>query len=162
MRAWLLHPRLRLVARLILSLVFIGAALPKLLDPPGFAKAIWAYQLFPAWSLNPLALVLPWLELLCGLALCFGIWLRAATLWVGALLLAFCLALAINLARGHSVDCGCFGASAPKTQAQQLAGMRWTLLRDLGLLLLVVQVLASTGQGIKPQMNTDKRRALNP
>ena len=147
---WLRHPRLRLLARLILGLVFLGAALPKLADPPGFAKAIWAYELFPAWSLNPLALALPWLELFCGLALCFGLWWRAAALWVGALLLSFCLALTLNLARHHLVDCGCFGTSAPKTQAQRLADMRWTLLRDLGLLLLVVQVLLPAAPGRSP------------
>jgi uncharacterized membrane protein YphA (DoxX/SURF4 family) len=138
---WLRHPRVTLLARIILGLVFIGAALPKLADPPAFAKAIWAYELFPAWSLNPLALLLPWLELLCGLALCLGFWVRAAALWLGALLLAFLLALTINLARRHPVDCGCFGASAPKTEAERLADMRWSMLRDGGLLLLVVQIL---------------------
>ncbi|MBK7293306.1 MAG: DoxX family membrane protein [Holophagaceae bacterium] len=133
-----------MAARLVLGLVFVAAALPKLADPPGFAKAIWAYGLFPAWSLHPLALVLPWLELFCGLALCLGFWLRAAAIWVGALLLSFCLALAINLARRHPVDCGCFGASAPKTEAERLADMRWLLLRDAALLLLVAQLLAAT------------------
>lgn len=144
MSAWLRHPRLTLASRLLLGLVFIFAAVPKLADPPGFAKAIWAYALFPAWSLAPLALVLPWLELACGLALCAGLWLRAAALWIGALLLAFCLALGLNLARRHPVDCGCFGGAAPKTEAQRITDMRWALLRDAGLLLLVVQVLAAT------------------
>jgi uncharacterized membrane protein YphA (DoxX/SURF4 family) len=145
---WLRHPKITLAARLVLGLVFIGAALPKLADPPGFAKAIWAYELFPAWSLNPLALALPWLELLCGLALCLGLWLRAATLWIGALLLAFCLALTINLARHHPVDCGCFGASAHKTEPERLADMRWSILRDTALLLLVAQVLWASAQSI--------------
>ncbi len=147
---WLLDPKVTLAARLILGLVFIAAALPKLTDPPAFAKAIWAYELFPAWSLHPLALVLPWLELLCGLALCFGFWLRAATLWLGALLLSFCIALAINLARQHPVDCGCFGASVPKTRAEQLTDMRWLILRDVGLLLLIVQVLWASGSRTIP------------
>jgi len=143
MTRWLRHPRLTLALRLVLGLVFISAAIPKIADPPGFAKAIWAYELFPAWSLNPLALVLPWLELLCGLALCLGFWIRAAALWTGALLLSFCLALGINLARHHPVDCGCFGAAAPKTGAERLADMRWLILRDAGLLLLVTQVHAA-------------------
>ena len=141
MRAWLLHPRLTLIARIVVGLVFIAAALPKLIDPPGFAKAIWAHGLFPAWSLNPLALVLPWLELFCGVSLCLGFWMRAAALWVGALLLSFCLALSINLARHRPVDCGCFGTTSPKTEAERLVAMRWDLLRDVGLLLLVAQIL---------------------
>jgi uncharacterized membrane protein YphA (DoxX/SURF4 family) len=142
---WLLHPGLTLVCRVVLGLVFMVAALPKLADPPGFAKAIWAYGLFPSWSLNPLALGLPWLELFCGLGLCLGLWLRAATTWVAALLLAFSLALAINLVRHHPVDCGCFGATAPMSEAERLVDMRWSLLRDLGLLLLAAQVLAASG-----------------
>ena len=141
MRAWLLHPRLTLIARILVGLVFIAAALPKTVDPPGFAKAIWAYELVPTWALNPMALILPWLELICGLLLCLGLWRRAAALWVGALLLSFCLALSINLARHRPVDCGCFGATSPKTETERLVDMRWTLLRDLGLLLLVGQIL---------------------
>jgi uncharacterized membrane protein YphA (DoxX/SURF4 family) len=143
---WLLHPWLTLAGRVLLGLVFITAALTKIIDPPGFAKAIWAYGLFPAWSLNPLALVLPWLELCCGLALCFGFWLRSASLWLGTLLLSFCLAIAINLVRHHPVDCGCFGTTTPSTEGERLIDMRWTLLRDVGLLLLVVQVLSATSR----------------
>lgn len=144
MRGWLLHPKLTLAARLTLGLVFLAAALPKLADPPGFAKAIWAYDLFAPWSLNPLALVLPWLELLCGLALCLGLWVRAAATWVAVLLLSFSLALSINLARHHSVDCGCFGSTGHTSEAEQLADMRWSLLRDAGLLLLALQVLLAS------------------
>ena len=86
MTRWLLHPRLTLLVRLTLGLTFILAALPKIVDPPSLAKTIWAYQLVPAPALNPMALVLPWLELSCGLALVAGTWVRAAALWVGALL----------------------------------------------------------------------------
>lgn len=144
MRRLLQHPWLRLGARIILGLVFISAALPKIADPPGFAKAIWAYELFPAWSLNPLALCLPWLELFCGLALLMGWWRRAAGLWVAGLLLCFVMALSINVSRRHPVDCGCFGGSAPKTEAERLADMRWTIARDLGLLLLAAHLLWAT------------------
>ena len=144
MKRWLLHPRLTLLVRLALGLTFLLAALPKIADPPGLAKTIWAYQLVPAPVLNPMALVLPWLELLCGVALLAGTWVRAAALWVGALLLAFSLALAVNLAQQRPIDCGCFGAAGPRTEAERLADMRWVLLRDLGLLLLVAQVLAAT------------------
>ncbi len=146
MRRLLQHPWVGLCARIILGLVFISAALPKIADPPGFAKAIWAYGLFPAWCLNPLALCLPWLELLCGLALLVGWWTRATSLWMAGLLLTFVLALSINLARHHPVDCGCFGGSAPKTEVEKLADMRWTIARDLGLLLLVLQVLWASGR----------------
>ena len=72
MKRLLLHPWVTVRAQLALGAVFLAAALPKVLDPPAFAKAIWNYQTFPAWSIHPAALVLPWLELLCGAALCLG------------------------------------------------------------------------------------------
>jgi uncharacterized membrane protein YphA (DoxX/SURF4 family) len=144
MTRWLLHPWLTVRAQIALGLVFVLAALSKIADPPGFAKAIHQYQLAPGWSLHPAALVLPWLELLCGLALCLGLWTRAAASWITALLLGFIVALTINLARQHPVDCGCFGTEATtRTEAERLGDMRWAILRDLGLLLLAAQVIAA-------------------
>lgn len=147
MRRLLLHPWLTVRAQLALGAVFIAAALPKLADPPAFAKAIWAYRLFPAWGVHPAALVLPWLELLCGLALVLGVKVREAAAWLLVLLAAFLLALSVDLARGVPVDCGCFGAGErPRTEAQRLEDMRWDLLRDAGLILLAVLVLAAQGE----------------
>ena len=144
MRRTLLHPWVTVRAQLALGAVFIAAALPKVLDPPGFAKLIWNYQTFPAWSIHPAALVLPWLELLCGLALCLGLWTRAAATWLAVLLVSFTVTLSLNLARRHPVDCGCFGTQPQVRSAEdRLRDLRWDILRDLGLLLLAVQVLAA-------------------
>ena len=148
MRRWLLHPWLTVRAACLLGAVFGVAALPKLADPPAFAKAMHAYGLFPAWSIHPAALVLPWLELLAGAALCLGFRVRAAALWTATLLLAFVAALSLNLARRHPVDCGCFDPHLSTRSAdERLADMRWTILRDLGLLLLAAQVLAASREG---------------
>ena len=142
-----LHPWLTLRAPLALGAVFIAAALPKVADPPGFAKAIWNYQLFPAIVIHPAALVLPWLELVCGVCLCLGFWTRAAAGWLLVLLLAFMAALSINLARHHPVDCGCFGTQARTlSEPERMADLRWAIVRDLGLLALAVQVLAARKQ----------------
>ena len=140
----LLHPWLTVRAQIALGAVFVAAALPKLADPPGFAEAIWNYQLAPAWLIHPAALTLPWLELLCGLALCLGVWTRAAAAWCAALLLVFATALSVNLARHHPVDCGCFRTqAAPRSADERVADMRWAILRDLGLLALAAQILAA-------------------
>ncbi len=51
------------------------------------------------------------------------------------------VAAAINLARGNAIDCGCFNVSAAnKTTEERLADMRWDILRDLGMLLMVGQL----------------------
>jgi uncharacterized membrane protein YphA (DoxX/SURF4 family) len=145
-RRWFLHPWLTLRAPLALGAVFLAAALPKIADPPAFAKAIWAYRLFPGAGVHAAALLLPWLELLCGLALILGVKVREAASWTMVLLLAFLLSLSVDLARGVPVDCGCFGPGHPqRTREERLAAMRLDLLRDLGLLLLALQVLAANG-----------------
>lgn len=143
------HPWLIRLAAWLLGAAFLAAALPKIADPPGFAEAIHAYALIPAAFLAPMALVLPWLEGLLALALITGLARRSAALLASLLLLIFMGALALNLWRGHPVDCGCFGATTVvRTTADKLASMRWDLLRDAGLLLL--GLLVSRGPVSKP------------
>lgn len=137
------HPGFVWGARIVLAVVLIAAALPKLWDPPAFAQAIHAYHLAPRGLVAPLALALPWLELLLALALLVGPFRRIAALWVLGLMLAFTLGLSINLARGNPVDCGCFGASQPKSREARLVDMRWAILRDLALALLALGLLRS-------------------
>jgi putative oxidoreductase len=126
--------------------VFVIAAIPKIVDPPAFAHMIYNYRLLPGPAINALALVMPWLEMVVGVALILGVWKREAAIVAGILLLVFLVAIGVNLARGHAVDCGCFDVrSAGKTRDELLAEMRWVLVRDVGLLLLVAQVIAGTG-----------------
>jgi hypothetical protein len=124
--------------------VFVVAALPKIADPPAFAHMIYNYRLLPGGLVNVLALILPWVELFAGLALILGVWKKEAAVVAAVLLLVFMVAIGINLARGHAVDCGCFDVrSAGKSREELSAEMRWVLLRDVGLLLLAAQVLAA-------------------
>ena len=129
----------------VLAAVFVVAGFGKIADPPGFAHEIHNYALVPGVAINAMALVLPWIEIVCGLALFVGIARRSAARILGVLLVVFILALSINLIRGRPVDCGCFGTSkVEKTQAQRLTDMKWAIGRDVLFLLLVGQVLAST------------------
>lgn len=131
--------------QIALGIVFLVSAVPKISDPPGFAHMIYNYRLTPGALVNGLALVLPWVELIVGLALVLGVWRREAAIVAGILLVVFVVAIGINLARGHAVDCGCFDVrAAGKSREEMLADMRWVVIRDVGLLLLVAQVLAAT------------------
>jgi len=78
------------------------------MDPEHFAKIIYGYYLFPGYAINLIAIVLPFFELFSGLSLIFGIYPRSAALIINGMLLAFIIAISINLARGHQFDCGCF------------------------------------------------------
>jgi putative oxidoreductase len=131
--------------QIALGAVFVAAALPKISDPPAFAHMIYNYRLVPGGLINGMALGMPWVELVAGVTLILGVWKREAALVAGALLLVFVVALGVNLARGHAVDCGCFNLqSAGKTHEEMLSDMRWVLIRDVGLLLLTAQVLSAT------------------
>ena len=56
-----------------LGLTFISASLDKIVDPFDFSKAILNYEIMPYWTINLTAIVLPWLELICGLLLFIGV-----------------------------------------------------------------------------------------
>ncbi|MFN2387429.1 MAG: MauE/DoxX family redox-associated membrane protein [Thermoanaerobaculia bacterium] len=144
-RRWLRNPWLVLAAEVALGVTFILAALPKIGDPPAFAHMIYNYRMLPGALVNVLALFLPWLELLAGVALVLGVWRRPAGVAVALLLLVFVAAIAFNLSRGHAVDCGCFDVrSAGKSREELLREMGWVLARDLGLLVLAAISLAAS------------------
>lgn len=143
--AWLTHPWLTVRVQIGLGAIFVVAAIPKIADPPSFAHMIYNYRLVPGFAVNALALVMPWVELLAGLALILGVWRREAAATIGLLLLVFIAAIGVNLSRGHAVDCGCFDVhSAGKSREELLTDMRWVLVRDTAMLLMVAQVLSAT------------------
>jgi putative oxidoreductase len=143
----LLHPWLTVRVQIGLGLVFIVAAVPKIIDPPSFAHMIYNYRLLPGSAVNAFALVMPWIEILTGAALVLGVFVRTAAKAAGLLLLAFIFAIGANLARDNAVQCGCFDVhAAEKTHGELLGEMRGVVFRDAALGLLVAQILASAGR----------------
>jgi putative oxidoreductase len=106
----------RIVAILIGAL-FIFAGVTKMidfnpvrvLDPMEFARGIDNYKLLPWAASVGLALFLPWLEIICGLALIFRRLYTGAIAIVLALMLVFIIASIAAKARGIDITCGCFG-----------------------------------------------------
>jgi peroxiredoxin len=103
-----------LVVRLLLSLVFLAAGVAKLADRARTRQAVADFGV-PSSIATPIATLLPIAELGIGLAL-----IPASSAWWGAvgacgLLGAFIVGIGINLARGRTPDCRCFGQvhSAP-------------------------------------------------
>ena len=99
---------IELIFRWILGVSFIYASWHKIVDPENFAKIIFGYYLFPGYTINLIAIVLPFIELFSGLFLILGVYPRSAALIINGMLLAFIIAISINLARGQQFDCGCF------------------------------------------------------
>jgi len=124
-----------LIIRIVLGVVFIYASLDKIANPEGFARAINNYHMLPNDIISIFALVLPWVELLCGLALITGIATRAAAIITTGMVVMFAIAITSALARGLNIDCGCFSTSS---KARTIGFT--TLAGDLGLLVLAVYV----------------------
>lgn len=97
------------VVRWILGALFIYAGITKVIDPIGFANDIDNYKTVP-WAFGIwIAFYLPWLEILCGLALVFRRLDRGAVLLLTALMCVFIAATIAAKARGLDITCGCFG-----------------------------------------------------
>ncbi len=94
--------------RIIVGGVFIFAAIPKIIEPEVFAETVLNYQILPELLVNPVAIVLPWLELITGSFIVLGIWLEGSLIVYNLLLIAFISILIYNTARGLDIHCGCF------------------------------------------------------
>jgi putative oxidoreductase len=127
------RPRfVRLALAVIVGGVFIYAGGVKLLDPLRFASDISNYHILPWAVAVRLAFYLPWLEVLCGLALIFQRLFNGAVLITGALMLIFLVASVSAKARGINISCGCFGSASGNLS------FAWHLVLDLVLLAVLV------------------------
>ena len=121
-----------ILCRLVLGGVFIYASLDKIANPAEFAKAIGNYHVLPFGLENLLALFLPWLELLTGILLIVGIMVDGATILIISMNIVFIFAISQALARGISIECGCFSVS---TEGGSNIGFQ-TILRDFVYLIM--------------------------
>jgi putative oxidoreductase len=94
---------------LIVGGIFVYAGALKILDPIQFANDIDNYKTLPWFVSVRLAFYLPWLEMLCGLALIFRFLYRGGLSILSALTLIFIGATVAAKARGLDITCGCFG-----------------------------------------------------
>jgi uncharacterized membrane protein YphA (DoxX/SURF4 family) len=98
-----------LVLRVAIGAIFVVAGVSKVGHAPEFAAQIAGFRLLPQAVIAPMALVLPFLEILLGGYLIVGLFTRAAA-WIAVLLFAaFDGAIASAVVRGMTVSCGCFG-----------------------------------------------------
>lgn len=118
-----------------LGLLFIYASLDKIWNPGLFAKSISNYRLLPLPLLHISAIILPWLEFVCGFALIINRYQRAANIIIGGLLLVFILAIISAMARGLDFNCGCFSVDSDESNVGLLK-----ILQNIGLFLSTLLV----------------------
>ena len=138
---------LRLVLRFLLAAVFLYAAYTKLrVSWLVFAMSVDSYHLLPDWGVLVVARTLPWLELLLGLLLLAGPWLRCTALAASLQLLFFFSVMLLSCSKGMGIDCGCFGVGE--------ALGPWTLARDGTLLACSIALTATAFAGCRSRPST--------
>ena len=95
--------------RVFLGGFYVVAGAVKIPDPGKFAEAVGNYRLLPHALVNLAAITLPWIEVVAGLLLVVGIWRKASAWLINAMTVVFIGAIASAVARGLSIECGCFG-----------------------------------------------------
>lgn len=135
---------IQLGLRLVLGGVFIWTGLMKIMDPLEFAQSIANYRTFPRLLVFLLALILPWIELICGACLILGVFQKTSAVILSGLLVSFLILIIITIFRGIDIDCGCFGTFSRKVDFR-------LILTDAVLLLLALSILFSKISG-KPKL----------
>ncbi len=131
-------PAFSTLLRIALGAVFVYASVDKIVHPAAFAQAVDNYHILPPVMVHPFAMILPWIEVLCGAALITGRYAAGGALVASVLMAVFLAAFSINLARGLDVNCGCFTlASESVSSAPAL------LARDGALLAVALWVLVA-------------------
>src|SRR6266481_6528835 len=122
------------IVDLVLAGIFIYAGAIKAFDPIRFASDIDNYKILPWTIATGLAFYLPWLEILCGVALIVRRLYLGGLSILTALISIFIAATIAAKVRGLDITCGCFGH----------ASQNWSFPLHLALdLLLLAAVLVS-------------------
>jgi uncharacterized membrane protein YphA (DoxX/SURF4 family) len=143
------------LSRWILGIVFLYSGGAKLIDPQSFAVIIEAFGLVPEILIDPVALGLPFLEILVAFGLILDI--RGSLAVTTVLMALFIAILGYAIHMGLDIDCGCFGPDDPEAEA--FHGLRLALCRDGVLMMGIIYVyIWRWKNSVKP---IEVRRAFN-
>ncbi len=132
------NPHGLLLFRLILAALFLISSYGKLVDIERYSvDAVYNFGILPMVIARPFGLAMPFIELLCGLGLLFGVLTRLSALGVALMSLSFFIAKAIVLSQGRTIECGCFGAVI-----DTLASV--TIFMDIPMMALAVVIVFSS------------------
>ena len=142
------HRYLTLAARVALGGIFIYSGVNKLANPGGFVDIVKYYEVLPDSLATAYGYALPPVELVIGVLLVAGIFLRSSAVVSILMVLSFTIAKGIILSRGIDLPCGCFGMPTPEEMFGQAPVMlvSQTLAIDIVMLLLAFQILFHRGE----------------
>ena len=124
----------RLILALLVGGVFIYAGVLKAWDPLHFASDISNYAMI-SWPLGVrVAFYLPWLEIICGVALILRRFFGGAIALSALMVMVFVRATVWARAHGIDVACGCFGTVSSNLTLTWHLILNGALLAALGVL----------------------------
>ena len=121
MKNFLSNKYFLIVLRVILGAIFIYASVNKLFHGEEFAKAIKNYEMMPLFTINILAIILPYVEFITGILLITGIYKKGSSAIAILSLVVFLIALTSAYARGLDINCGCFSLENTSSKSDILA-----------------------------------------
>jgi uncharacterized membrane protein YphA (DoxX/SURF4 family) len=95
--------------------------------------------MLPEGFINFMALTLPWLEIICGVLIVLGVFVRGSALLIGFMLFIFIVAISFALVRGLDISCGCFSQTGGHGMAVDL------LIRDILMFVGALMVMFYAG-----------------
>ena len=138
--------------------MFIFAGATKVGHIDELIEAINDYDMLPQQLATAYGHVLPYLEIVLGVLLVFGLFLRVSATASGLVVLSFSIAKIQAIARGLDIDsCGCLGPALHVLVGQSLA-------IDFLLLAIAVQIFFRQGDflSLGPRFSTITRRFKRP
>jgi uncharacterized membrane protein YphA (DoxX/SURF4 family) len=108
-------PQVVFILRLALGGLLLVTGALKVAHPESLAAAIAGYRLLPQALVLPIAVALPYLELIFGIYLVLGLFTRIAAVVTAAMFLLYSAAVASAVLRHIPASCGCFGPNDTAT-----------------------------------------------
>ena len=102
------HPLL-LICVSSASIILLVTGIAKIIDSTEVLSGLAEARILPAWSHRPLAAILPWSEVVCGLLIAWPRWRAAGAVLTCVLGLGMAAYAGIAMAVGASARCGCAG-----------------------------------------------------
>jgi uncharacterized membrane protein YphA (DoxX/SURF4 family) len=116
-----------LAIRVTIGMAFIYAGIYKMSGLELFAKTIDAFGLVPDFIVYPITIMIPMVEILCGIGFIAGN--QESVYVITSMLLMFIAVLIFGISNGIDVDCGCYGPN--DSVGESLSNLKISLIRDL-------------------------------
>lgn len=109
------------VLRLVFGALFIWSGIAKIKDPIGFADAVRNFEIIGDPYAVAVALYLPWLEVISGIAVMWDRFAKSASFLITGMVVVFTLLIVTAWVRGLDISCGCFGGTGEMNYPVKIA-----------------------------------------